>query len=166
MCFCKQVHHGEGHAESARSSRDAVSSGEPDREGHDSEAPHMTTHGAGMAEANGKEAVAQEPKQELSAARDKPSEVSTGDSHALCLIFLCSTCRTLAKGLTFRIVSDQVPLSSIVSTNSVLSPVKMTCWRAGRRRASKRSRSAAEGCEGAPAAPSKKQQTRYTRSGH
>ena len=87
----------------------------------------MTTDGAGVAEANGKEAIAQEPEQELSAARDKPSEVSTGDSHALCLIFLCSTCRALTKGLTSRIVNDQVPLSSIVSTNSVSSPVTMTC---------------------------------------
>ena len=126
----------------------------------------MTKDGAGAAEAYGKEVVAQEPKQELSTARDKPAEVPTGDSHALCLIFLCSTCRAPTKGPTSRIVSDQVPLSSIVSTNGVSSPVTMTCWRAGRRRASKRPRSATEGSEGPPAAPPKKQQTWYTRSGH
>ena len=86
MYLCKQVHRGEGHAERERSSGGAGSSGESDREGHDSEVHHMTTEGAGMAHANGQEANAQEPEQELSAARGKPAEASTGYIHALCLI--------------------------------------------------------------------------------
>ena len=56
---------------------------------------------------------------------------------------------------------DKVPFSSKIAFNTVT----MTWWRAGRRWASKRSRSATEGSEGVPAAPPKKQQTRHTRSG-